>query len=77
MNDTKSNALLAVAWVGTLLTWLFHNWNTVLSTGAVVAAIVASVYSALSHRAKKKFYEKEAALLDQSNHPKPFKDPLE
>jgi hypothetical protein len=65
MDNFKSNVLLALAWLGTGVSFLITHWNAFLSTGAVLAAILASIYSALSSRAKKKFYEAETKKLNE------------
>lgn len=67
MDSNKPHMMLAVGWVAGLGSFILHNINAFLSAGAVVAAIAASIYSALASRAKKKFYEKEAALLDKGS----------
>ncbi len=63
MDSPKSHLMLLVSWAGALVSFLLAHASAALSAGAVLAALVASVYSALASRAKKKFYEKEAANL--------------
>lgn len=73
MDNLRAHVSLAVAWLGTLFVWagtLFvwigQHFGIVINTAVGLAAIAASIYSALSSRAKKKFYEKESALLDKT-----------
>ena len=63
MDSHKSNLALAIAWLLGAVSFLVTHWSAVLSTTAVVAAIIASIYSALSSRAKKQFYEAEIEKL--------------
>jgi len=72
MDSFKHNLMLALAWLGAAVGFLIAHWNALLSTGAVLAAIYASIYSALSSRAKKKFYEAETKKLNEGD-PVPIK----
>ncbi len=66
MDSHKSNLMLALAWLGTAASFLVTHWSAFLSSGAVLAALVASIYSALSSRAKTKFYEAETRKLNET-----------
>lgn len=64
MDSSKPHVTLALGWVGAFTSWALTNWSPLLSAIVALAAIVASIHSALANRAKKKFYEKEADQLD-------------
>jgi len=72
MTDSpNSKVTLGLAWASVIGSWALANWSTVLSVACGVAAIVASIYSALASREKRRLYRK---LADSAKPTDPTED---